>query len=236
MGQMPKLPVIFGHRGASALEPENTFRAFSRAFQDGALGIEFDLRATVNKELVIIHDATVDRTATNGSGRVKELTLAELRQFDFGFGEKIPTLEEVLKQYGNHYWLNIEIKEPALEKTLVDMLADLKVTKKIVISSFLSAPLKRLKELDATIPTALLFNNHSLNLRKVQQALHCDALHPHKSLISRSFLARARRFGFVIRTWTVDSRRVARKFAKLGVDAIITNNPKALLVALEGQK
>ncbi|MHA1630079.1 MAG: glycerophosphodiester phosphodiesterase [Candidatus Heimdallarchaeota archaeon] len=221
-------PLIFAHRGASAVEPENTLAAFSRAFHDGADGLEFDIRATINREIVIIHDSTVDRTIKNGTGIVKELTLTELRKFDFGHGEKIPTLEEVLKLFGNTYWLNIEIKEKRLEKTLVDMLTDLKITKRLVISSFIPETLRKVKELNASIPTALLFTNPFTSLKKVRKSLHCEGIHPHKSIVTKRLLSRAAQFGLITRTWTVDKPDLAVKLAKMGVQTLITNNPKVL--------
>ena len=91
------LPLIFGHRGASALEPENTMRAFTRAFNDGAHGIEFDVRLTADNRIVVIHDKTLVRTS-NGQGLVKNLTVEELLKYDFGLREKIPTLEDIDKK------------------------------------------------------------------------------------------------------------------------------------------
>ena len=83
--------IITGHRGALGSEPENTLRSFRRAIADGCDEIELDLRVTADGELVILHDATVDRT-TNGTGEVAELTLAELRALDAGLGESRPDL------------------------------------------------------------------------------------------------------------------------------------------------
>ena len=72
-----KLPIIFGHRGASSSEPENTMRAFIQAFQDGADGIEFDVRLTADNQMVIIHDSLINRTS-NGFGLVRKKTYQEL--------------------------------------------------------------------------------------------------------------------------------------------------------------
>ncbi|MEA2071024.1 MAG: glycerophosphodiester phosphodiesterase family protein, partial [Asgard group archaeon] len=90
--------VILGHRGASAVEPENTMRAFHKAVEDGADGIELDIHKTKDEKIVVIHDATIDRTS-NGFGKVAEMTYADLQKFDFGNGEKIPLLEDVLKKF-----------------------------------------------------------------------------------------------------------------------------------------
>ena len=84
-------PLIIGHRGASAHAPENTLASFRLAAQQGADGIEFDVKRSQNGEVVIMHDASVDRT-TNGSGNVHQLPLNQLRQLDAGNGERVPTL------------------------------------------------------------------------------------------------------------------------------------------------
>ena len=107
---------VCAHRGANITHPENTLSAFKEAIRLGAHMIEFDVRMSKDGELVIIHDATVDRT-TNGMGAVAELNFSELRQLDAGSwkdlkykGEKIPTFSEVINIMPKNLWLNIHIK------------------------------------------------------------------------------------------------------------------------------
>ena len=85
---------IMGHRGAPADEPENTLRSFDRALAVGVAAVELDVQLTKDGRLAVIHDETLDRT-TNGKGRVKDFTLAELQRLDAGRGEPVPSLEEV---------------------------------------------------------------------------------------------------------------------------------------------
>ena len=94
-------PAFFAHRGACAHAPENTLSAFELAAKQGAPAIEFDVKLTSDRQVIIIHDQTLDRT-TNGSGEVAKHSLAALRELDAGSwlsadfrGEKIPTLDEV---------------------------------------------------------------------------------------------------------------------------------------------
>ena len=94
---------ICAHRGASVSHPENTLPAFAEAIRLGVHQIEFDVYLTKDKQCVVIHDGTFDRT-TNGSGKVSELTLAEIRRLDAGSwkdprfaGVKVPTLRETLR-------------------------------------------------------------------------------------------------------------------------------------------
>jgi glycerophosphoryl diester phosphodiesterase len=111
--------VIAGHRGFSSAYPENTLLSFQKALEIGVDMLEFDLRLSKDKEIVVIHDETVDRT-TNGTGRVSDLTLGELKRLDAGIrfghvfeGLQIPTLEELcqlLAAADPDVLLNVEIK------------------------------------------------------------------------------------------------------------------------------
>lgn len=108
---------VCAHRGASATHPENTLAALHEAVRLGAQMVEFDLALTRDQQIVLMHDATVDRT-TDGSGRVAELSLAELRKLDVGSwkspefkAERIPTFEEALSVLPVNIWINIHLKE-----------------------------------------------------------------------------------------------------------------------------
>jgi len=112
---MPKNGIC-AHRGANETHPENTLAAFREAIQLGAHMIELDVQMTKDNELVIMHDATVNRT-TNGKGRVSDLTLSEIKELDAGKwksrkfkGERVPTLMEALRIMPVNIWLNIHLK------------------------------------------------------------------------------------------------------------------------------
>ncbi len=107
---------LCAHRGAMETHPENTIPAFLAAVNAGAHMIEFDVFLTMDKALVVIHDETVDRT-TNGTGKVSDLTLQQIKELDAGSwkssefaGEKIPTIDEVLAIMPVNIWLNIHLK------------------------------------------------------------------------------------------------------------------------------
>ena len=107
---------ICAHRGASDTHPENTIAAFREAIRLGAQMIEFDVALTKDGKLVLMHDRTIDRT-TDGSGRVEEWLLADLKKLDAGSwknnrfeGERIPTLSEALNMMPDNIWLNVHLK------------------------------------------------------------------------------------------------------------------------------
>src|SRR5512143_1091036 len=109
-------PLVIAHRGSAAYAPENTLAAFQLAAEQGADAIELDVDLTRDGHMVIMHDATIDRT-TDGHGRVGDLTLEELRRVDAGAwkdaafqGERVPLLEEVFEAVGQRLLINVEIK------------------------------------------------------------------------------------------------------------------------------
>lgn len=114
---------IVGHRGCVERAPENTLEAFERAESFGVDAIELDVRSARDGELVVIHDATVDRT-TSGHGAVGELSVAQLKQLEVDGGYKIPTLSEVLAYFSDtplDPW--IEVKEPGIVNNVVKAVA-----------------------------------------------------------------------------------------------------------------
>ena len=102
---------IMGHRGAKAYEPENTLRSVRKALDLGVQAVEIDIHLSRDGRLIVIHDATVDRT-TNGKGRVSDLSWEELRRLDAGLGEPLPGLEEVVALVRGRAHLFIELKDP----------------------------------------------------------------------------------------------------------------------------
>ncbi len=227
--------MIFGHRGASIRAPENTLKAFDLAIKEGANGIEFDIRLSADNEIAIIHDETINRTS-NSTGKVNSLTLEELQKFDFGEGEKIPALKEVLEIFGNKHWLNIEIKEEGLEQILVDLLKELKVKEKIVISSFLIPVLFKMKELAPEIPTGYLYEYDLDDLDGLLEEVAINGIHPIKENITKKLILEAHQKNLAVRAWTVDDTEIARKLAENGIDGIITNDPKGIITALNLKK
>lgn len=107
--------MLMGHRGAKALEPENTLLSIKRALEIGVDAVEIDVHLTKDQEIVVIHDSTVDRT-TNRTGPVGSYTLEDIRKLDAGKGEKIPTLVEVIGLTKGKAKLVIELKEKGTEE------------------------------------------------------------------------------------------------------------------------
>ncbi len=115
---MPKRGIC-AHRGANTTHPENTLAAFQEAIRLGVHQVEFDIQWTKDGHIVVMHDATVDRT-TNGKGRVADLTFEQIRSLDAGShmglrfaGERVPTLEEALAVMPANIWINVHTRNDA---------------------------------------------------------------------------------------------------------------------------
>ena len=217
-----------GHRGASSNFPENTVLSFKKAFEIGANTVEFDVRQTKDKKLVIIHDKKVDRT-TNGSGFVSEMTFREIRKLDAGEGEKIPTLKEalsVVKKFKGRCL--VEIKEKGSEEKILKEIKKMKMEKDVILTSFYTQALKKVKELDKNVETGLIIVNkikNTLGFLRLCKAIKVDWVLPEKKVLTKKFAEEIHKWGFKIIVWLIDSKKELKKWRK-NVDGITTNNPQ----------
>ena len=230
------------HRGASAVAPGNTLAAFEKAVELGADGAEFDVQPSSDGVPVVIHDFTVDRT-TDSSGRVAEMSLAQLKELDAGAafsptfaGQRVPTLAEVLEAIGGQLLLNVELKSASLcdlrlEEAVVAQVKRHGLENRVLFSSFNPYSLRRVKRLEPRIPVGLIYGpDLPLPLRRAWLApliLH-EARHPKHTMVDAGYMAWARRRGYKVNTWTVDDADEMHLLIALGVDGIITNVPDVL--------
>lgn len=163
-----KLPErgLCAHRGALETHPENTIPAFRAAIEAGAQMIEFDVWLTKDNQMVVIHDATVDRT-TNGKGKVADLTLEEIKMLDAGSwkamefaGVTIPTFQEVLSEMPYNIWLNVHIKG---EGELPVMVARLIAEQNRLHQAFLACKITAAKQAKEAVPEILICNMERQN-------------------------------------------------------------------------
>ena len=218
--------VKIAHRGASAYEPENTMASFKKALDMNADLIEFDVRASQDSRLVVIHDKKVDRT-TDGRGYVGHKTLSELKELDAGSGESIPTLEEVCAEFGGKTRFAIELKENGAEDKIVNLIKRHGLEQDCFVISFKPGRLKVIKHLEPSVRTGLISFSH---LNYIKNALRCgaDAVAPFHWFISDSIVKRARETGLYIFTYVVDENLKAREMRDRGVHGIVTNRPDVL--------
>lgn len=229
---------IYAHRGASGYAPENTLEAFAMAAEMRADGVELDVHICRSGELVVTHDELVDR-CSDGSGRVADMTLAELKKLHFNrthpeFAEaRIPTLEEVfrlLKPAGLK--INIELKNsvidyPDLEAKTLEAIAKAGMEDRILFSSFNHFSMMRVKQLAPDMPCGLLYEATMLKPWAYAVALGMDALHPAYPavLLPGGQCTAAHRAGIRINAWTVNREADIRAVLAEGADGVITNYP-----------
>ena len=234
---------IFAHRGYSRNYPENTFVAFQKASKLNVYGVEFDVHLTADNQLVVIHDETIDRTS-NGSGFVKDMTLAELEKYDYGrwFGEqfagqKIPTLREVLTNFAEtQHVLNIEIKSDifeyeGIEQLIAQEIEAFGIHDRVIISSFNHESLQHFHQFQPNIQTAALFASLVTNIEHYIKTIPSVAMHIWYYHGNRKIIQNAITNGIPVRAFTVNDVKIANQLQALGIDAIFTDDP---LLILEG--
>jgi glycerophosphoryl diester phosphodiesterase len=211
-------PLLLGHRGARATRtiPENTIESFDLALAHGCDGFEFDMRRTADGRAVICHDPIQDgvEIANAGAG---ELT-------------NLPTLEQVLRRYSGKAFLDIEVKVPGLEQTVLALLTHCPPQRGFVVSSFLSDVLAALAKIDEGLPLGLLCETPSQ--LKVWKDSPAQVLLPHFTQIDERLCATVHAAGKKIFAWTANDREAMRQLASWGVDGIISDHTEALVATL----
>ncbi|MDI6723904.1 MAG: glycerophosphodiester phosphodiesterase family protein [Methanobacterium sp.] len=210
---------IIAHRGASYFEPENTLRSIKRAIEMNADYVEVDVRMSKDKELIIMHDADISRT-TNGTGLVKDKTLLELKEYDAGNGEEIPTLDEVLETVKNKIKLVVEIKEPGTEEKIVEKIIANKL-KDTIITSFFHKAVKNV--MDSDINAGIIFVGQPVNVGQMASAANANIIFPSYRYMDEELVKDAKRYGLSVYPWAIDDPEIFEKFVRMNVDGIVTN-------------
>lgn len=253
-------PFIIGHRGASAVAPENTLAAFARALADGADGIEFDVRLARDGVPVVIHDATLRRTA-GIDAHIAALSSSELSVVDVGSWfnrrrparavaayarETVPTLAQVFQTIAPRCrLLYVELKCEAgetislVERVVAEVRAH-KLERRVVIESFTLAAVAEAKRIAPELRTAAAFEGRPGRPLPSARALlgrardcRADELALARSLVSRGTGEAVRARGLQTVVWTVDHPSWVRRAHALGLRAVITNDPAKLCAARE---
>jgi glycerophosphoryl diester phosphodiesterase len=236
-------PLFAAHRGGALLWAENSLLAFRNALALGADFLELDVHLTRDGEVVVIHDATLDRTTT-GTGPVRERTLAELgavRLKDRGgaaLEERIPTLDQVvaLAVTGKRQIL-LEIKTderrhryPGIEEKVFAVLDRHRYTPFTVVMAFEGATWRRLRRLRPDARVAALYSARMLpagataELEALRQA-GVSFVGLEQALVNAEVAKQARLAGLTLGVWTVNERDAIARFIDQGVGVVITDRP-----------
>ncbi|MFB6104918.1 MAG: glycerophosphodiester phosphodiesterase [Halobacteriaceae archaeon] len=221
------MPDLFAHRGFALEYPENTVAAVRGAVEAGADVIELDARRAASGEVVVHHDATVDRV-TESSGPVNSFSAAELAELNvMNSGEGIPTLAQVVAALPPDVGLNVELKEVDLATDIVRVLED--SSTEVLLSSFSETALENARADAPAVDRALLVDRRPRTAVDRARSLGCTAIHPRARLCVRSLLVRrAHAAGLAVNAWTLRSPRLTRWLIRLGVDGVIADIPAVL--------
>jgi glycerophosphoryl diester phosphodiesterase len=231
-------PLVGGHRGNPAEQPENTLASFRSAIELGVDMIECDVHLSSDGELVVIHDHTLERT-TDGSGLVRQHTLAELRELDAGGGERLPLLAEVCEVAREGLvGLCVEIKQipvqyPGLEEKLAGELADLKMLEQTAVVSFHHGAVRRLKELEPRLTTGVLEGARPMDPAGMMRGALADLYAPHFGAMDRELVDEVHDAGGAVGVWTVDDAAGVAWCKICRPDSIFTNRPREILPAFK---
>jgi glycerophosphoryl diester phosphodiesterase len=219
--------MIMGHRGAAAVEPENTLLSISCAIETGVDAVEIDVRLTKDRTLVVIHDATVDRT-TNGTGPVSSYELKEIKELDAGKGEAIPTLQEVIDVIDGKATLVVELKEEGTEQSVVELIEKNKLEENVYVISFWHQLVKSAKSMNRRIKTGVLLVGCPVD-SCVATHVSADALVMRYNFVNKQFVEMAHEEGLKIFVWNIDDAHLLPPYAEMGVDGIGSNDPRVLV-------
>ena len=250
------MPLIIGHRGASAHAPENTLASFQMAIDAGADGVEFDVQLAKDGVPVVIHDATLKRTGGRNDG-VAALTSKELGKIDAGswFNKKypkqsnldfvkqrVPTLAQLLlllKRSDGLIYIELKATDAnyrELAKAVCNVIGDSPLLPRIIVKSFKLAAIPEIRHHLPQVQTAALFAPQIMDYLRRRKYIIAMArefgahqISLHHSLITKKLTALAAQAAMPVTIWTADNPKWLKRCHKLGIGALITNDPAAML-------
>ena len=214
---------IIGHRGAKG-HPENTIPSFEGALEQGADGVELDVRMSGDGQLVVIHSPVVKGKL------VKSTPFDEFR--DLGDGYEIPLLEDVLDRLSGRTFLDIELKETGFEQQAIELIKAHTDIRKVMISGLDTDVLNKVHDLQADVQLGFIYNRTQQEESRHNSPI--DYVIPQFRLASRELIEDVHDEDLQVFAWTVNEEREMRRLITLGVDGIITDEPGLLKKVLGG--
>lgn len=255
-----KRPLIIAHQGGDGMAPGNTLAAFSLSEKLEVDMLEMDVHLSKDKEVVVIHDATVDRT-TNGTGAVKDMTLQQLKQLDAGYhfvgpdgthpyrnkGVTIPTMEEIFTAFPG-YPMTIELKteDPLLTEKMADLIQKHNMTDNVIIASFYDESLNDFIEatggkVPVSSPSEATRNfvlAHKLFLDRLipmnkYTAVQIPMSASGLNLTTERIIKSLHKRNIAVQYWTINDEDSVRKLVEIGADGIMTDHPNIVKKVLD---
>jgi glycerophosphoryl diester phosphodiesterase len=218
------------HRGASGYEPDNTIRAFDKAIELGADMIELDINLSSDGVPVVIHDRQIEGTP------VTELALSELKRFDVGKGERIPTFQEAIDCVKGRCRLYIELKGEGTEQPVIDLVRKNGMDREVIIASFDPAKVRRSKELASNLIVSVLTGKRDIDFVALAREAKADCIHfcwerhtsPH-TLLTDELMKICRDNGLKVVIWHEERPEEIREIVKRDIYGICSNLPDLLI-------
>jgi glycerophosphoryl diester phosphodiesterase len=252
-------PLVFAHRGGSALAPENTIEAFDTGLALGADGLELDVHLSRDGAVVVHHDRTLERT-TDGRGEVAAFTSDELARVDAGYhffqgagtypvhpyhpyrgrGIGVPTLSAVLARYRDaRIIVELKVNSAELAAAAIDVVRRAGAVDRVCFGSFGLRVLRAARAGEPAIATSAAREEVRWALYRswcrwpVRRPAYGGYQAPEWSgrthVVSRRFVEMAHRANLGVQVWTVDREEDARRLLGWGVDALITDRPDVVV-------
>jgi glycerophosphoryl diester phosphodiesterase len=256
--------LVQGHRGARAVLPENTLPAFEYAITAGVDALELDIAVTKDNVAVVSHDPTINPVICTGpktGAAIRELTLAELRQYDCGGlknaaypkqkpvpGTRIPTLDEVFALAGRgSFDFNIETKifaaRPQLApppeefaRLVLDAIRRHKLERRVILQSFDFRTLRAMKKLAPEIRRSALVEKSAPDFVAIARDAEAQIISPQYPLVTKEQVELAHKAGIQVVAWTANTEEQWKKLIEAGVDAIISDDPAELIAYLKRRR
>ena len=254
------IPLVIAHAGGSRLGPDHTLGTYQLGLDAGTDVLELDVHTTSDDEVVVIHDATIDRT-TDGSGAVQGFTLAEIQAFDAAYdwspdggatypergkGHVIPAMKEVFAAFPNE-WYVIEIKQanPPMVDTFIEVLDEYDMRDRVIVASFNDQVIAEVREKAPNVLTS--FGEQEATVFRFLTPSDIDTYEPPAQVlqlptsalggtievISDGLLANAEHFGIPVHAWTINDRDEMDTLLSRGVNGLITDWPDRARAAVD---
>ncbi len=250
--------LIIAHKGGEGLAPGNTIEAFARGLMEGADILETDARLTADGHVVLFHDDSVEGQ-TDGSGRVEDLTLAEIRSLDAGYwwtddkgssypyrgkGHKVPTLAEALAAFpGARFNVDMKTHSQEMVAAMVETIRASEAENRVLITSFdaetAQAFRREMPEVASSCGSSEVQVFYAMQLLRLTRfytppaaALQVPEYEGSIHVVTSSFIGAAHSRGMQVHVWTVNDEETMRRLIDLGVDGIVTDYPERLRAIL----
>ncbi len=221
--------VTVGHRGTTLLADENTIASFEAAWRHGVDIFECDPRMTEDGVYVIMHDPDVSRT-TDGEGKVKDMTLAEIKKLRTDSGHRVPTLREVLEfARAKDMGVYLDVKElpPDKAEKLVNEIEDTGMTGMVIVGCYHVLTCIWVEKLNPAISTCISWPYPALTLGQAR-LLGADAVGTLTGLATEPMVKLAHQYGLRVITMPVNNAEKLEELRNIGVDALQSDDPRLL--------